>query len=105
MTTTRGSDLAFGVAVHLGRFSVILGGLALAPLIGVQGWYAGLFVNLLCCLSAAGLVTYFGLWSRIGITRLWAGRTAALFVIVLLLEALVWILPAGLDITPPGASL
>ncbi|WP_147394336.1 CPBP family intramembrane glutamic endopeptidase [Arthrobacter cheniae] len=105
MMTTRGSDLAFGAAVHVGRFGVILGGLALAPLIGIQGWYAGLFVNVLCCLFAAGLVTYFGLWSRIGITRLWAGRAAALLVVLLLLEALVWILPAGLDITSPGASL
>ncbi len=105
MMPSRTHDLAFASAVHLARFGVILGGLAIAPLIGIGGWYAGLFVNLLCCLFAAGLVTYYRLWSRIGITRLWAGPAAMIFVLVLLLEALSWILPAGLDITPPGAAL
>jgi len=105
MTTTRWRDLAFGAAVHGARFGVILGGLAIAPLIGIPGWYAGLFVNVLCCLFAAGLVTYYKLWQRIGITRRWAGRGAALFLLVLLAEALSWILPTGLDISPPGVAL
>jgi membrane protease YdiL (CAAX protease family) len=105
MTTAQARDLTFGAAVHVARFAVILGGLAIAPSLGIRGWYAGLFVNLLCCLFAAGLVTYYGLWARIGITRLRASPAATLFVLVLLLEALAWILPAGLDVSPPGAGL
>lgn len=105
MTSQQVRDLAFGGAVHLGRFGVILGGLVVAPLIGITGWYAGLFVNALCCTYAAALVTYYRLWPRIGIGRFWGGRAAALFLLVLLAESLSWVLPAGLDIAPPGAAL
>lgn len=87
MRTTQVRDLAVGTVVHLARFGVILGGLAVAPLIGVHGWYAGLFVNVLCSVFAICLVTYYGLWSRIGIGRRWAGRAAVPFVLVLLVEA------------------
>jgi membrane protease YdiL (CAAX protease family) len=105
MTRAQATDLLFAVAVHLARFGVIIGGLALAPLLGIGGWYAGLFVNGLCCVFAAALVTRYRLWNRIGITRLWAGRSAAVFLLVLLAEALSWLLPAGLDVAPPGVAL
>lgn len=98
-------DLVFCAAVHLVRFGIIIGGLAVAPFIGVTGWYAGLFVNVLCSLFAAALVTHYRLWARIGFTRVWAGRAAALFLLVPLAEALSWLLPAGLDVSPPGAAL
>ncbi|WP_435743576.1 CPBP family intramembrane glutamic endopeptidase [Nocardioides sp. SYSU DS0663] len=97
--------LAFGTAVHLARFGVILLALALADLLGIAGWYAGLFANALCVVFAAALVTYFGLWRRIGLTTVWRGRTAALLLLVPLAEALWWLLPAGLAEEPPGFGL
>ena len=105
MTAPQVRDLGFAAAVHLVRFGVIVGGLAVAPLLGIGGWYAGLFVNGLCCIFAAALVTRLGLWRTIGITRLGAGLPAALFLLVMLAEALSWVLPAGLDVAPPGAAL
>ena len=105
MNTQQVRDLASAVAVHLARFGVIIGGLAVAPLLGIGGWYAGLFVNGLCCLFAAALVTRLGLWRTIGIARLRAGLPAALFLLVMLAEALSWLLPAGLDVAPPGVAL
>ncbi len=76
--TASSRALAFAVGVHLLRFGVIVGGLELAPLIGITGWYAGLFVNALCVLLAAGLVTCLGLWHRIGIAVAWRGWAALL---------------------------
>lgn len=80
-------------------------GLWLAPLLGITGWYTGLFVNVLCALFAAGLVTWFRLWKQIGFTTLWRGRTAALLLLVPLTEALLWMLPTGLVEQPPGFGL
>lgn len=80
-------------------------GLFLAPLLGISGWYAGIFVNVLCAVFAAGLVSYLGLWRRIGFTTWWRGRTAALLLIVPLGEALLWLFPAGLVEEPPGFGL
>ena len=80
-------------------------GLWIAPLLGITGWYMGLFVNVLCALFAAGLVTWFGLWKRIGFTTLWRGRTALLLLLVPLAEALLWLLPSGLVEQPPGFGL
>ncbi len=97
--------VAFGVGVHLARFGVILGGLALAPLCGVDGWYAGLFVNVLCAAFAVGLVTWRGLWGRIGWTVVRRGRSAALLLLVPLAEALWWLVPDGLVDRPPGIGL
>jgi uncharacterized protein len=101
----RWSDLGFAVGVHVARFGVIMLGLWIAPLLGISGWYMGLFVNVLCALFAAGLVTWLGLWKRIGFTALWRGRTAALLLLVLLAEALLWMLPDGLVEQPPGFGL
>jgi len=95
----------FGVAVHLVRFGIIVAGLQVAPLIGITGWYMGLFVNVLCCLYAAALMTRYGLWRASGLLTLWRGRTAALLVLVLLAEALFWMLPDGLVNEPPGFAL
>jgi len=54
---------------------------------------------------AAALVTYFGLWRRIGATTLWRGRTAGLLLLVPLGEALLWLFPDGLIEEPPGFGL
>jgi CAAX protease family protein len=97
--------VGFGVGVHLARFGVIMLSLELAPLLGVTGWYAGLFTNALCVAFAAALVTYLGLWRRIGLTTLWRGRAAALLLLVPLAEALLWLLPDGLVDEPPGFGL
>jgi len=97
--------LSFGVVVHLVRFGIIVAGLWLAPLVGITGWYMGLFVNVLCGLYAAALMTHYGLWRASGILTLWRGGTAAALVLVLLAEALFWILPDGLDNEPPGFAL
>lgn len=98
-------DLGFGIGVHVARFGVIMLGLLIAPLIGITGFYAGLFTNVLCVVFAAGLVTYLGLWQRIGFTTAWRGRTAALFLLVPLGEALLWLLPDGLVEQSPGYGL
>lgn len=95
-------DVTVAGGVHLLRFGVILGGLALAPVLGITGWWAGLFVNVLCALYAAGLVTYLHLWGRIGFTTRWRGPVAALCLGVPLLEALLWLVPGGLAVPPPG---
>lgn len=105
MPGPRWIDLSYGVGVHAARFGVIMSGLLLAPLLGITGWYAGLFVNVLCAGFAVGLVTYLGLWKRIGLTTRWRGRTAALLLLVPLGEALLWLLPNGLVEEPPGYAL
>lgn len=97
--------LAFAVTVQVARFGVIIGGLAVAPLLGVSGWYSGLFVNTLCCLYAAALITWGGLWRSTGFLTLWRGRTAALLLLVPLGEALSWVVPAGPVERAPGYAL
>ncbi len=98
-------DLLFAVGVHLARFAVIVVGLAVAPLLGITGWYAGLFVNVLCTLFAATVVTWQGLWSVIGLTTLWRGPLPALLLLVPLAEAVSWTVPDGLVSRPPGFTL
>lgn len=105
MMTQLGRAVGFGAAVHLARFGVIVLGLLLAPAIGITGWYAGLFVNVLCAVFAVGLVTWLGLWHRIGATVVWRGPVAAAAMLVLLAEALWWLVPDGLAVRPPGALL
>lgn len=102
MTLDKWRAVGFGSAVHLARFLVIILGLWLAPLLGIGGWYQGLFANVLCVVFAVALVTWRGLWRSIGITRLWAGRAAALVLLVLLAESLLWTVPGGLTEQPPG---
>lgn len=82
-----------------------MGALWLSPLVGITGWYMGLFANALCSIYAAVLITHYRLWKAVGIRRLWRGRTAALFLLVPLAESLAWILPDGLAVVPPGFGL
>ena len=84
---------------------MIILGLAVAPLLGIGGWYQGLFVNVLCGLFAVGLVTYLRLWRKVGFTTLWRGRAAGILLLIPLSEALLWMLPAGLIEQPPGFGL
>lgn len=100
----RGRDLGFAVGVQATRFAVIMAGLWLAPLLGIQGWYAGLFVNFLCAAYAAGLVTWLKLWRRTGFLTLWRGPLAACLLLVPLGEALAWAIP-GLNERAPGFAL
>lgn len=101
----RGRAIGYAVAFQLARFGVIVAGLALAPRLGISGWYAGLFVNALCCLFAAALVTWQRLWRRSGFLTLWRGRAAALLLLVPLAEALSWVVPAGPVERAPGYAL
>ncbi|WP_167044179.1 CPBP family intramembrane glutamic endopeptidase [Salinibacterium sp. ZJ454] len=105
MSERQGRDILFAVAVHGGRFVVIMLGLWLAPLIGITGWYMGLFANALCCIYAAVLVTRLRLWKRIGMLAPWRGWLAVAALIPLTAEALFWMLPPGLVEQPPGFGL
>lgn len=80
--------LRFGVTVHAVRFVVIAGALWIGPLLGISGWYLGLFANVMCSIYAAALITHYRLWNIIGMWQPWKGRTAALCLLIPLAEAL-----------------
>ncbi|WP_197517535.1 CPBP family intramembrane glutamic endopeptidase [Microbacterium karelineae] len=104
--TNLAGALAFAVAVHVARFLLILAAIGIAPLIGVTGWYIGLFANVVCAVFAAILVSVLGLWRRSGMFRLWRSWTALLFLLPFVAEALVWALvPDGLVFAEPGFGL
>lgn len=105
MTIDRWQVLGFGAGVHLLRFGVIAGALALAPLLGISGWYLGLAANVACVLLAVVFVTARRQWRRSGLFSLWRGRTAALFLIPFVAELLLWAVPSGLVERPPGFGL
>jgi hypothetical protein len=105
MGAERWRAVGFGLAVHVARFGVILLALAVGPLLGVSGWYLGLFANVLCVLFAATLVTLRGLWRVSGILVAWRGRTAALLLLPLVAETLAWLVPSGLEWREPGFGL
>ncbi|MBT2483531.1 MULTISPECIES: CPBP family intramembrane glutamic endopeptidase [unclassified Microbacterium] len=105
MTADRWQALGFGAAVHVLRFGVIMGALAFAPLLGISGWYLGLFANLACVLFAVVLVTVRGLWRVSGLFSAWRGRTAALLLVPFIIEVLLWVVPNGLVERPPGFGL
>ncbi|MDR6868254.1 membrane protease YdiL (CAAX protease family) [Microbacterium resistens] len=105
MTVDHWRALGFGVAVHILRFGVIVGVLALAPLLGVSGWYLGFAVNVACVLLAVVIVTMRGQWRASGLFSLWRGRTAALFLVPFIVEVLLWAVPSGLVVRPPGFGL
>ncbi|WP_166876372.1 CPBP family intramembrane glutamic endopeptidase [Salinibacterium sp. ZJ450] len=105
MSERQRRDILFSVAVHGGRFVVIMLGLWLAPVIGITGWYMGLFANALCCIYAAVLVTRLGLWKRIGFLTPWRGWLALAALVPLVAEALFWMLPDGLLEQSPGYGL
>ena len=77
----------------------------LAPLLGVTGWYMGLFANVVCGVFAIALVTYFKLWRKIGFFTASRGRTATLLLAVLVAEAVIRALPTGLIDEAPGFGL
>lgn len=97
--------MGFGLGVHVLRFGVITGALALAPLLGISGWYLGLAANFACVVFAVVLVSVRGLWSRSGLFSLWRGRTAALLILPFVIEALLWAVPGGLIERPPGFGM
>lgn len=82
-----------------------MGALALAPLLGISGWYLGLAANVACVIFAVVLVSVRGLWSRSGLFSLWRGRTAALLILPFVIEVLLWAVPGGLIERPPGFGL
>ncbi len=79
--------------------------LSVGPLIGISGWYLGLFANIACVVYAAVLVTIRRLWRTSGILVGWRGPRAAIILLVLLAEVLVWAVPGGLENRPPGFGL
>ncbi len=105
MTADRWRALGFGAAVHALRFGVIVGALAVAPLLGISGWYLGLAANFACVVLAVVLVTVRGQWPASGLFSLWRGRTAALFLVPFVIEVLLWAVPNGLIERPPGFGL
>ncbi|WP_426188172.1 CPBP family intramembrane glutamic endopeptidase [Microbacterium sp. TWP3-1-2b2] len=105
MTHDRWRAIGFGLGVHLLRFGVIMGALALAPLLGISGWYLGLAANFACVIFAVVLVSVRGLWHRSGLFSLWRGRTALLLLLPFVIEALLWAVPGGLVERPPGFGL
>jgi membrane protease YdiL (CAAX protease family) len=97
--------VALGVAVHVTRFGVIMFALWVAPLLGITGWYMGLFANAVCAVFAIALVTYLKLWRRIGFFTASRGRIAILLLLILLAEALIRAFPDGLIDEAPGFGL
>jgi membrane protease YdiL (CAAX protease family) len=97
--------IGFGVAVQAARFGVIVAALAAAAAFGVSGWYLGLAANVACVVFAAVLVSVRGLWRTSGLFIAWRGRVAALLLLPLLAEVLLWAVPSGLDDRPPGFGL
>ncbi|MGY1857993.1 CPBP family glutamic-type intramembrane protease [Modestobacter sp. SYSU DS0290] len=97
--------LADAVAVHLGRFLVVLVTLELSGALGVSGWYLGLVANAAATGYAVALVTRRRLWRAIGATTVWRSWAAALTALPLLAEALSWAVPGGLSDRDPGLGL
>lgn len=91
--------------MHALRFGVIMAALAVAPLLGIAGWYLGLAANVACVLVAVVLVTLRKLWRTSGLFSLWRGRTAVLLLLPFVVEVLLWAVPAGLVERPPGFGL
>jgi membrane protease YdiL (CAAX protease family) len=105
MDRQRLGDVGFGIGVHVVRFGLIVGALWLAPLLGITGWYMGLFANVVCALFAIALVSYFKLWQTIGFFAVSRGRVASLLLLVVIAEALVRAFPSGVAEQEPGFGL
>ena len=93
------------MSVHLARFAIIWLTLMVAPLLGVSGWYLGLAANIACVAFAATLVTVRRLWRSSGILTAWRGSASVVLLSPLVVEVLLWAVPAGLIEQPPGYGL
>jgi membrane protease YdiL (CAAX protease family) len=102
MVSDRLRGVGFAVTVQLIRMGVIVGCAWLAPTLGIRGWWVGLFVNAVCCLYAAALMTWLKLWRSTGFLTLWRGRAALLLLFIPFTEALAWIIPTGITDRAPG---
>ena len=105
MGIQRWRAIGFGVGVHAARFGVIMVTLVVAPLVGISGWYVGLAANVACVIFAVALVTVKKLWRASGILVAWRGPRALLLLMPLVIEVLMWTVPAGLVERPPGYGL
>lgn len=97
--------LADAAGIHVLRFLVMLAALAIAGAIGVQGWYLGLVANIAVTILAVVLMTRRRLWRTSGATVAWRSWAALLVLIPLVLEAVSWALPGGLEERVPGYPL
>ena len=95
-------DLAIAVAVQAARFALIVALANLLPLLGVSGWAIGFVVNIGCAIYAVALMSVSRLWRSSGMLTLWRSRTAFLWLLPFIAEALVWALPSGLVPLEPG---
>ncbi|MFG3341457.1 CPBP family intramembrane glutamic endopeptidase [Glycomyces sp. NPDC048151] len=106
MRSTPARALTLAVAVQAVRFGLIVGSLELAPYLGINGWYQGLFANAVCAAFAIGIVTWLRLWRRSGIATLWCSKRAALLLLPFAFEAFVWLAyPGGFGDLAPGYGL
>jgi len=87
----------FGVFVTLLRFGLIWASISLAPLLGIHGWFVGLFANAVCTAFALGLVGAWGWWNETGLSSSWSARWT---VLPLLLVALSWAAPGLVNLEP-----
>ncbi len=105
MDRNRRVALAVAVAVQVGRFLVLLAAVLVAPLLGISGWFIGLFGTAACTVFAVVLVTRYRWWGRIGVTWRPPGRAALLWLLPFAVEVALWTVPAGLVDRPPGFGL
>ncbi|MGC4192019.1 MAG: CPBP family intramembrane metalloprotease [Thermomicrobiales bacterium] len=91
-------------AIQFARYGVIHLGLWIAPVLGIDGWDRGLFVNVLCCVYAAGIATWSGAWRDSGIVRRWGGWIAVFWLVPLAFEALAWLVPHGMASSLEGVA-
>jgi hypothetical protein len=106
MCSTPLRALLLAVAIQLVRFGLIVGSLAIAPDLGIHGWYQGLFANAVCAVFAIGVVSWLRLWPRSGIATLWRSKRAALLLLPFVIEAFVWLVyPGGFGNLEPGYGL
>ena len=75
---------------------------AVGPLLGVTGWYVGLFANVVITGLAAWLMTRRGLWRATGMLTGWRSGAAALALLPFVFEAGSWLFPDGARHEAPG---
>ncbi|WP_158630347.1 acVLRF1 family peptidyl-tRNA hydrolase [Glycomyces terrestris] len=106
LRTSPARAILLATAVQLARFGLIVGALAIAPDLGIHGWYQGLFANAVCALFAIAVVTRLRLWRRSGLFALRRSGRAALLLLPFVFEALVWLAyPGGFGPLAPGYGL